>query len=155
MSLLREDGGTGRRVRLRGVWLHRAGSSPALRTNLKYQVERLGIFFMLIAGLSRSDAICICKCAIPSLCSLRTNNRTNLLNANTKQDLVFFLCSSRDCSALTRLTLWVAIAIPSLCSLRTNNRTNLLNAHTKQDLVFFYANSRVVLLWWIGVANLV
>ena len=59
MSLLREDGGTGRRVRLRGVWLHRAGSSPALRTK-KNQVERLGFFCFLsdeatIEKLCRTD----------------------------------------------------------------------------------------------------
>ena len=28
----RESGGTGRRARLRGVWLHRTGSSPVSRT---------------------------------------------------------------------------------------------------------------------------
>ena len=57
--MLREDGGTGRRVRLRGVWLHRAGSSPALRTNFKKPSRKTWFFcFLLIAGLSRSDAIC-------------------------------------------------------------------------------------------------
>ena len=28
----RESGGTGRRARLRGVWIHRTGSSPVSRT---------------------------------------------------------------------------------------------------------------------------
>ena len=38
-----ESGGTGRRARLRGVWIHRTGSSPVSRT--KDRFERNGPFF--------------------------------------------------------------------------------------------------------------
>ena len=38
-----ESGGTGRRARLRGVWIHRTGSSPVSRT--KDCFERNGPFF--------------------------------------------------------------------------------------------------------------
>ena len=39
-----ESGGTGRRARLRGVWIHRTGSSPVSRT--KDRFERNGPFFL-------------------------------------------------------------------------------------------------------------
>ena len=43
-----ESGGTGRRARLRGVWIHRTGSSPVSRT--KDCFERNSTFFFLLFG---------------------------------------------------------------------------------------------------------
>ena len=40
-----ESGGTGRRARLRGVWIHRTGSSPVSRT--KDCLERDSPFFFV------------------------------------------------------------------------------------------------------------
>ena len=42
-----ESGGTGRRARLRGVWIHRTGSSPVSRTNKKrtFVYQDKGSFF--------------------------------------------------------------------------------------------------------------
>ena len=34
-----ESGGTGRRARLRGVWIHRTGSSPVSRTTVKQPLK--------------------------------------------------------------------------------------------------------------------
>ena len=39
-----ESGGTGRRARLRGVWLHRTGSSPVSRTKKSTSNEVLFLF---------------------------------------------------------------------------------------------------------------
>ena len=36
-----ESGGTGRRARLRGVWLHRTGSSPVSRTKKSRSLDLL------------------------------------------------------------------------------------------------------------------
>ena len=38
-QLICESGGTGRRARLRGVWLHRTGSSPVSRTKKSYHFD--------------------------------------------------------------------------------------------------------------------
>ena len=46
-----ESGGTGRRARLRGVWLHRTGSSPVSRTKIKGRDTVSSFnFFSLICG---------------------------------------------------------------------------------------------------------
>ena len=46
-----ESGGTGRRARLRGVWIHRTGSSPVSRT--KDCFERNSPFFFSIRKILR------------------------------------------------------------------------------------------------------
>ena len=48
-----ESGGTGRRARLRGVWIHRTGSSPVSRT--KDRFERNGPFFFALQEIDRID----------------------------------------------------------------------------------------------------
>ena len=39
-----ESGGTGRRARLRGVWIHRTGSSPVSRTKGSVNSEPFSFF---------------------------------------------------------------------------------------------------------------
>ena len=41
---IRESGGTGRRARLRGVWIHRTGSSPVSRTKGSVNSEPFSFF---------------------------------------------------------------------------------------------------------------
>ena len=48
-----ESGGTGRRARLRGVWIHRTGSSPVSRT--KDRFERNGPFFFSVEILLKNS----------------------------------------------------------------------------------------------------
>ena len=46
-----ESGGTGRRARLRGVWIHRTGSSPVSRTPKEHLfLQVLFCFFLLFDG---------------------------------------------------------------------------------------------------------
>ena len=50
-----ESGGTGRRARLRGVWIHRTGSSPVSRT--KDCFERNSPFFFLKCSPVKFDRL--------------------------------------------------------------------------------------------------
>ena len=60
----------------------------------KTKSKDLVFFVLLIAGLSRSDAICTSKCANPSLRSLRTNVKDhNILWSFYKYNILWFCAS--------------------------------------------------------------
>ena len=46
--MLCESGGTGRRARLRGVWLHRTGSSPVSRTKIAEKPSQQFFYLIII-----------------------------------------------------------------------------------------------------------
>ena len=46
-NAIRESGGTGRRARLRGVWIYRTGSSPVSRTIKALVIEANAFYFRL------------------------------------------------------------------------------------------------------------
>ncbi len=57
-----EGGGTGRRVRLRGVWLIRVGSSPILHTkNDRVYLGRFFVVFKNIKSLFLTFVRCLTK----------------------------------------------------------------------------------------------
>ena len=55
--MLSGHGGIGRRVRLRGVWLHRPSSSLGDRTTKKTRVKRLVFFFCAVHRDLRATAV--------------------------------------------------------------------------------------------------